>query len=311
VRVAIVVPTLNASRWWKALLEPLTENLDEAGLRAKDVLIIDSSSDDGTPELAREAGFQLHTIKRGCFDHGGTRQSAVALLPDVELLIYLTQDAILAKPHAIKDMIDVFGDELVGAAYGRQLPRADAPPIEAHARLFNYPDKSRLRDLQTARELGLKSIFFSNSFGAYRTKALLDVGGFPLNTIFGEDTIVAGKLHYKRWKTAYLAEAAVYHSHSYTFHEEFLRYFDVGVLHSREHWLLTHFGSAEGEGRRFVLSELRYLFPHHPQYLISALLRTGLKMLAYQLGRRESKIGITIKLHLTLNPGYWKRNESS
>jgi len=51
----------------------------------------------------------------------------------------------------------------------------------------------------------------------------------------------------------------VFHSHDYSFLDEFKRYFDIGVFHTNTSWLQQTFGGASGEGLRFVISEMRYL----------------------------------------------------
>ncbi len=164
--------------------------------------------------------------------------------------MYLTQDVLLAKPNALAALLRPFEDASVGAAYGRQLPRSGAGPIEAHARLFNYPPASVVRSRQSAGELGFKAIFFSNSFGAYRRQSLMAVGGFPLDVNFGEDTVVVARMLLSGWKIAYAGDAEVYHSHSYTFREEFRRYVSIGELHAGQPWLLREFGDTSGEGLR-------------------------------------------------------------
>jgi rhamnosyltransferase len=298
--IAVVVPTLNASRHWANLTSLLA-----AAVPPEFVLIIDSSSNDGTPDLAREAGFQVHSIAREDFDHGATRQLALDLRPNAEIVIFLTQDAQLASADAIAKLLEVFSDLRIAAAYGRQLPRLQATPIEAHARHFNYPPVSKIKNLPDRKGLGIKTIFISNSFAAYRRSALMAVGGFPRNVIFGEDTIIAGKLVLGGWKIAYVAAAEVYHSHAYTWRQDFRRYFDIGVLHARESWMLEEFGRAGGEGGRFVRSEIRYLWREGRWYLPSAFVRTGLKFLAYRLGKNESRLPSELKRYMSLHPEFW------
>lgn len=46
--------------------------------------------------------------------------------------------------------------------------------------------------------------------------------------------------------------------------------FDIGVFHSREAWIRDAFGGAEGEGTRFVLSEMTYLVRHAPWLIPSS-----------------------------------------
>jgi rhamnosyltransferase len=299
--IAVVVPTLNAAADWTRFAPPLL-----ASVPADCVLIVDSSSTDETVKLARAAGFRVHSISRAEFNHGGTRQFAAELLPDAEILVFLTQDAVLAGHDAIARLLEPFSDRNVAAAFGRQLPRPGAGPIEAHARVFNYPSQSSVRSLESREQMGFKAIFISNSFSAYRREALMAVGGFPRDVIFGEDTITAAKLLLSGLKIAYVAEAQVYHSHHYSWSQDFKRYFDIGVLHAREDWLLKEFGGAGGEGGRFVRSELNHLWRNSPQDIPSALIRTTLKLVGYRLGRNESRISRRWKHRLSMHRGFWK-----
>jgi rhamnosyltransferase len=299
--IAVVVPTLNAAKDLPRFAQPLL-----ASIPIDCVLVLDSSSTDETADLARAMGLRLHTIPRAEFNHGGTRQLAADLLPEAELLVFLTQDAILADTDALKALLAPFSDPQVSAAFGRQLPRPEAGPIEAHARLFNYPTQPSMRTLESRETLGFKAIFLSNSFAAYRREALLSVGGFPTNVIFGEDTITAARFLFAGQKIAYVAEAKVYHSHSYTWRQDFKRYFDIGVLHSRENWLLKEFGQTSGEGRRFVVSELGYLWRRSWWLLPSALIRTALKLFGYRLGKLERKLSVKWKRRLSMHSAYWR-----
>jgi rhamnosyltransferase len=296
----IIVPTLNAAPEWKSLSDGL---LDCAS--PEEVTIIDSASTDETVDLARAAGFHIVSINAGEFNHGGTRQIGADLFPDAELIVYLTQDAILAGPESIEALLRAFEDPLVGAAYGRQLPRKGAAPIESHARIFNYPSVSHTRDIESRHTLGVKAAFLSNSFAAYRRSALLSVGGFPSDVIFGEDMVTAARLLMADWKVAYIAEACVYHSHAYTWRQEFRRYFDIGALHRHQSWLQQTFGRASDEGLRYFKSEIAYLSRHRASLIPVAILRTALKYTGYKLGRMERLIAPVIKRKLSLHHRYW------
>jgi rhamnosyltransferase len=301
----IIVPTLNAAKEWKRFAPALL-----ACIHPKRVLIVDSQSTDGTVELALAAGFRVHSIPRERFNHGTTRQLAAHMLPESEILVYLTQDAVLADSAAISRLVSAFDDPTIAAAYGRQLPRSGAGAIESHARRFNYSPASHIRDLRSRDELGIKSIFISNSFAAYRREALMKVGGFPQDVIFGEDTVTAARLLLSGDRIAYVAEAIVYHSHPYTCTQEFKRYFDIGVLHRREHWLLEKFGNTKSEGRKFVLSELFYLRQAEPFQIPSALLRTGLKLLGYRMGGMERILPLALKTRLSMHKRFWLTSAS-
>jgi rhamnosyltransferase len=304
-QVAVIIPTCNAAAGWPALVNGLRQQ----DLQPNQVLIVDSSSTDDTRELASAEGYEVVRIERRDFSHGGTRQMALQYVPSAEIVLYLTQDAIPADATAFRNLLRVFDDpasgNCIGAAFGRQLPRPEAGPIEAHARLFNYPTESSVRDLASRETLGIKATFLSNSFSAYRRAALVAVGGFPADVIMAEDALVAARMLMAGWKTAYCADARVFHSHPYTLRQEFSRYFDTGVYHARESWLIENFGAAGGEGMRFLRSEFAYLFPRHLALLPLAAMRTLAKAAGYHLGRREAHFTNSLKRSISFHPSFW------
>jgi rhamnosyltransferase len=152
---AVVVPTLDAEAGWPAF----AAGLKAQNLPLKRIVILDSNSSDCTQKLAAEAGFEVIPIPRTDFNHGGTRQLAVDILEDIEVVIYLTQDAILSDEYALRELVAPFDDVQVGATYGRQLPRPFANSIEAHSRLFNYPETSRVHTWEGRHVLGIKTAF--------------------------------------------------------------------------------------------------------------------------------------------------------
>jgi len=300
--VGLIVPTLNAGIHWKKWLDAFEQQVE----KPKYLLIVDSSSDDETVKYAKESGFQTITILRQDFDNGGTRQHGVDNLPDAELIVFLTQDAILEDPKSLQYLVAQFEDPDVGMAYGRQLPHHDATPMAAHARYFNYSSESRQKTINDIPKLGIKTIFCSNSFAAYRCEALQQCGGFPSHIIFGEDTYIAAKMLQEGWKIAYCAEASVYHSHNYTSVEEARRYFDIGVLHSKELWLLEIFGNAKGEGLKYIISELHFCLFRYFYLIPSVIVRAVLKFFGYKLGQKEKYIPNFLKAKLSMNPRYWQ-----
>lgn len=302
-KFALIVPVLNPGPEWLQWLAAYSAQT----IKPCRALLLDSESDDAVVEEAEAYGFECLRIKRAAFNHGATRQYGVSQLGnDCDVVVLMTQDAILAKPDAFESLIRVFEDPLVSAAYGRQLPHVNAKPIGAHARCFNYGEVSQLKSLASVPELGLKSCFMSNSFAAYRVKDLQAVGGFPGNVILGEDAYVAASLLLAGKKIAYEAKACVYHSHDYSTMEEFRRYFDTGVFHAQESWILTNFGKASGEGKRFVYSELAYLFQHAPFLIPLALIRTFMKLLGYRLGVAYARLPRMLLPALSMHKGFWR-----
>ena len=299
--VAVIVPTYNASRYWGRF----NEGLSRQGISASQVVIIDSSSTDDTRALARREGYQVACIATSTFNHGATRRAACDYVPRANLLVFMTQDAILASPTSIADLCRSLGDPRIGAAYGRQLPREDADPIERHGRLFSYGTCSHVNTYESRKQIGFKATFFSNSFAVYRRSALEAVGSFPTNVIVSEEVTVIARMLMAGWHVAYSADAAVYHSHSLTLRSEFARYFDIGVHHGREKWLIDSFGNAGGEGRRFVFDELQYLSKNNPAWIPYAIARIANKYLAYHLGKLEKHLPRKVSMTLSAHPNYW------
>lgn len=300
--IGLIIPVLNAEPYLNSLLPALQQQ----SLQPARFLIMDSQSDDTSAEQFRAAGAEIVTVKRSEFDHGGTRQRAAEILSDCEIFIYLTQDAIPASSNSFANLVAAFDDPTVGVAYGRQLPHENATPISAHARLFNYPSTSYSVTFEHRHALGIKTYFCSDSFAAYRCAALAQVGGFPDGAPVGEDILVTAKMLREGWTKRYVAEAEVFHSHSFSEIVEFRRAFDIGAFHSSAPWLHESFGGAGGEGRKFVASELRYLASHAPLHIGSALIRTGMKAVGYSLGRRNNLIPRPLKRHLSLHRDFWE-----
>ncbi|MEN8174598.1 MAG: glycosyltransferase [Pseudomonadota bacterium] len=301
----LVIPTRNGMPAIADTLRAVQDQGDEPRVR----IVIDSDSEDATREVARELGFHVEKIPLESFDHGGTRRYAVeAFASECDVVIFLTQDAEPATPDAFEKLLSRFEDPAVAAAYGRQLPRPDATPIEAHARLFNYPAENHEHTADDIASRGIRAAFFSNSWAAYRTSDLATVGGIPRQAVCSEDVYVAAKLLLAGKKIAYAGDAAVYHSHKLSLLGEFRRYFDIGAYHRIENWLLETLGEPHGEGGRFVRSELSYLLRVAPWRIPEALLRTLLKLAGYKLGRVHRHLPRALVRWISANRGCWDRS---
>ncbi len=192
--------------------------------------------------------------------------------------------------------------------YGRQIPYDDASLFGKHLRYFNYPDTSYVRTLQDKDKYGIKTAFLSDSFASYRKSALHKIDYFKDGLIVGEDTYAGAKMLMKNFSLGYCAEAKVYHSHSYTVVEEFKRYFDIGVFHKNEHWILETFGKAEGEGGKYVKSEFQYLLTQHVYWKIPAFfIRNGMKYLGYKLGYHYQSLPSFLIRRFSMHKLWWQK----
>jgi rhamnosyltransferase len=310
-KIGIVIPVYNGGKTWISCAEKINKYKGAAH-----VLVVDSGSTDGSYQIAVDHGFECLSILKKDFDHGGTRNLALNYMKDsCDIIIFLTQDAVLADASALTNLVSVFvesekdkkdkKDKRISVAYGRQFPRLSAGAIESHARLLNYGEHAYTRTLDDVPVFHMKAAFTSDSFAAYRVDDLLDVGGFPEKIICGEDMVAAARMIQKGRSVAYVSTAQVYHSHNYSWLQESRRYFDVGVMHHEQHWLLEDFGKPEGEGLRFLKSEWIYLWRNSKKDIPSSIIRTFLKYGGYRAGRSYRSIPSSIRKHLSMNTGYW------
>jgi len=304
--ISIIIPTYNAESYLVALLEKLKKQTIEYEL-----IIIDSSSTDSTLLIAKDYTEHIIIIPQNEFDHGGTRTKA-AKEASGDIIVFLTQDALPYSDTTIETIVKVFDNSEVGAAYGRQLPYKDTNPFGTHLRMFNYPQKSYFRRVKDKEQYGIKTAFLSDSFAAYRKSALEDIDWIKDGLIVGEDSYAGARMIVAGYTLAYVAEAQVYHSHSYTVLQEFKRYFDIGVFHKCEEWILQEFGKAEGEGGKYVKSEIKYLLSKHLYHRIPEFfIRNGMKYLGYKLGYSHQKLPLAIIKRLSMHHLWWDKQLST
>jgi rhamnosyltransferase len=301
-KVGLIVPTLNAGELWESWLLALQAQSYQPDF----ILVIDSASNDKTVSLAKASGYQVECIKQQDFDHGGTRQLGVELLSEADILIFLTQDAVLASNNALEDLLNVFTDPSVGSVYGRQLPASNATLLSAFHRQHNYPKQSYSATQKSLQSLGIRAVYCSNSFAAYRRSALLGVGGFPEKLIMGEDMLIAARLLAAGYKHCYCAEACVYHSHNFTFGQEFKRFFDMGVFHQTTPEIGRLTEQTRSSGMDYVKAELRYARSISGGLVLYSLSKNAIRWLAYKLGRLHAFVPTSFRHRLSANVSYWK-----
>lgn len=295
---SIIIPTYNAAPYLERQLRALSGQT----IKDAELLLIDSSSTDETLEIARTYRVRTIVIPQADFDHGGTRTLA-GRQTQGDVVVYLTQDALPLDERALEQLVrPLWQDQNLGAVFGRQVPHTNATPFAKHLRFFNYPAQSYTRRFSDRATYGVKTAFCSNSFAAYRRSALEQVGWFKDKLVMGEDLAVCARMLIKGYSVGYVAEAVVYHSHNYSVAQEFQRYFDLGSFLARESWIVEEFGSPEGEGIRFIQSEVAFLVSQGlPHYLPLTFIRGFAKLAGYRLGRYRDRLPLSFVKRLSLH----------
>jgi len=278
-KVSVIIPTLNAG----PSIGQLISSLQSQNPAPSEIIVIDSSSADNTMAVARESGAKTIVIPRHAFNHGKTRNIA-AMQAEGDVLVFMTQDALPVDSTLIGALTTPLLQPDVAASFGRQIPRSDATPLEIFARQFNYPVQGSVKGIDDVKTFGIKTFFFTNVCSAIQKERFQEVGMFPEGIRANEDMLIAATLIVKGYKVAYVPEAMVIHSHNYSLLRQFRRYYTIGSSLKAHRWILRY-AAAEGEGRRFMKEQIRYVTEQHEYFWIPYIfLEAVAKYAGYRIG---------------------------
>jgi rhamnosyltransferase len=278
-RVSIIIPTLNASVY----LEKLLSMLQIQEVKPLEVIIVDSSSEDNTIEIAKGIGAKTVVIPRQTFNHGKTRNIAAAEA-NGEILVFMTQDALPINEKLLSNLTAPLQMSYIAATFGRHIPRSDASPLEVTARQFNYPDKASIKGIGDIKKFGIRTFFFSNVCSAIKKKLFFEAGMFSEDIKTNEDMLIAAKLLLNGYSVAYVPEAMVIHSHNYSLLKQFRRYYNIGSSLRNNNWILRY-ARTEGEGIKLVKEQVNFALKQHKYLWIPYIfLEAMAKYAGYRIG---------------------------
>lgn len=228
----MVIPTWNGGPRFREVLEALCAQDFDEGL---ELIVIDSGSTDGTPELAAKFGAYVLSIPQAEFNHGTTRNRGIALAHG-EIVLLLTQDAKPMTQGFVRALAAAFDDPAVDGAYARQFPLPQQDPIlkERLARWSgarNEParqtlvpgdaaaSRARFDELEPMQRYLTAS--FDNVASAVR-RSTWERHPLPPRS-FGEDVAWAREVLLDGGTIAYEPAAEVEHSHPISMKREFKR----------------------------------------------------------------------------------------
>jgi rhamnosyltransferase len=301
-RSSIIIPTLNAA----SLLAPLISVLREQSQKPLEIIVVDSSSDDGTADLAKKMGCLVDVIPQEAFDHGGTRNRGTQLA-NGEIFVFLTQDALPVNLDFLQLLLAPIHEDVATAVTARQIPYPQASPLEVFDRMTNYPSKTHVRQWSDVETMGVMAYFFSNAASAIDRSTFEAVGGFPVGLVVNEDMLFCARLLKAGYHVAYQADALIYHSHTYTFQELFQRYFDIGVFFTQAGKELRG-GGLESRGLHFAIGQLSYLIRSGAwRWLPHSMLSSLIKAVAFQIGGRAHHLPTQLSENLSRQKTYWHK----
>lgn len=293
--VGVVVVTHRAKAHLPHCLPPLLRS----PLRPR-VLVVNSSSGDGTVDLARAMGAETLVVPRASFNHGLTRELARRRL-GTGVVAMLTPDAYPLRDDFLERLTAPVREGRAAVSYGRQVAREGAGLVERLGRAFNYPETSHLRSLADWPQHGSYTHFCSNACAAWSSAALDAIGGFKA-TLVSEETIAAAELLALGHRIAYVAEAVVTHSHAQSLREAFRRQFDIGYTRRLHRHLLLARERDEARGRQFAALALRQA---RPLELPGVVAHLAASWLGYRIGFAGRHLPNAVARRLSGQDYYW------
>jgi len=234
-RAALVIPTLNGGPRFAQCLEMWRA---QEGVGELEICCPDSGSRDGSVDVIRRFGGRVLAIPPREFNHGDTRNRAVAAVK-ADFVFLSVQDAVPLDTRVAAELLaPLEADPTLAATFGRQVPLPDCHPVLA-ARIAGWAGGSEpviqelgdraWAELQPMERLGL--IRYDHVIACMRRSVWERIRFEPLS--FGEDVGWAARVVRPGGRLAFVPSAAVEHSHDRPAFEEARRiYCDHRNLHA-------------------------------------------------------------------------------
>jgi len=233
----VVIPTWNAGPQLAELLARLRAQ-QPAGI-VREIVVIDSASSDGTPELAAREGARVISIAKAEFNHGATRTRA-AEGTTAKAVMFLVQDALPVGDRFVASLLAPLADPTIAGAYARVVPHDNATSLVRRdverdlvagrarlvKRLSDHPDFAGWS--ATDRRI---FCHFNNVASAIRASVFHEL---PFRDLpFGEDLDWGKRALEAGHGIAFAAEAVVAHSHESGLARDFARHRDDAVIEAQ------------------------------------------------------------------------------
>ena len=293
--VSVVIPTLNAAPFLPGLFDAI---FSQKPATPGEVILVDSMSTDATRELAASDA-RVRVVPIDDFSHGRARNLG-AREARGEIVVLLTQDAVPADVRWLAGLLAPFTDPQVVASYSRQVPNADANPMERFFLAKRFPPGSPVRRTRRGdAPLTLEDVFFSNVSAAIRRETLLR-HPFDEELIMSEDQQFSRDVIAAGHAVVYQPDSVVRHSHNYSLPTCFRRYFDS--VYSLMMIFPRHgLGTTASMGASYLAEEVRHMMRNHPlqlpYYFLYSAAKIGGSLAAHVADRLPRSVVRALSLH--------------
>ncbi len=225
--VSIVIRSRNEA----AIIERTLAAIREQEMKDYEILAVDSSSTDGTYEILQKANIdQLWQIKSEDYVPGRVLNDAVKRCKG-RFIVFNNADCVPVNSQWLGNLVKpLIAHPDTIAAYGRQVPRADAYLIVSKDREEAHGTSTAPIALQKKRPKQL----FSLSTSAFRHE-IIERYSFTSDMMYSEDVEWYSRMRRLGYVIEYAPDAIVEHSHNYDLEHLKKRYYNTGFAQGRIH----------------------------------------------------------------------------
>ncbi|MFE3829249.1 bifunctional polysaccharide deacetylase/glycosyltransferase family 2 protein [Streptomyces sp. NPDC059092] len=195
--VSVIVPAYNEKECIANTLRSLA-----ASTHPIEIVVVDDGSTDGTAEIAESLGLpNVRVIRqenagKSAALNNGVRQAAY------DIVVMMDGDTVF-EPDTVRELVQPFGDERVGAVAGNAKVGNRDTVIGAWQHIeyvMGFNLDRRMYDLLRCMPT------IPGAIGAFRRQAVLEAGGMSEDTL-AEDTDITIALHRAGWRVVYAEHA--------------------------------------------------------------------------------------------------------
>jgi rhamnosyltransferase len=227
VQISVIILVKNGGAYLGEVLEGV---FSQRRVEAFEVVAVDSGSTDNSREILNRYPVRVEEIPSATFNHGETRNHGARLSQGI-YLVYLTQDAVPGDDEWLAKLVEPLReDPLVAGTFSSHRPRIDCPLMEKRQILQTVLTSGSEKRVNSAvgnrefEENPFPFIWFSNTSSCLRREVW---GRFPFRRVeFAEDQDWAKRVLEAGYKTVYVPDSIVIHSHHYRPLKNFRRHFE-------------------------------------------------------------------------------------
>ena len=202
-KVSVVIRTYNEERHLPKVLEQIA--LQRADSVSKEVIVVDSGSEDRTRDIAERFGCRIVRIAKDDFTFGRSLNIGCAAATG-QYLIFLSGHCVPATDTWLANLTQPLRDKICVYTYGRQMGNEESKFSERQLLKKYFPEVSSMP----------QEGFFCNNANAALQRDLWDAYRFNEELTGLEDMELGKRLVEKGLKLGYVAEAPVFHLHDET-----------------------------------------------------------------------------------------------